>query len=173
MARSLRSTRILVVLTGVALSLAFVLGMTLMPQAEAAQTPNVERKTSQSGPALNNEIAGEWRVEWVGSSSSEFIGAMTLTEEGDGTVSGQITWRLTKTPREDMVGRIDSTGVEYIRGTFSGSNGLLIMKGYRKDDPDGILALDQYRLLLSPNGKFIAGMTANNGTWMGRFWAFR
>jgi hypothetical protein len=137
-----------------------------------AETFDEERKTTETA-AMETGVAGQWRVEWIGQSHSEYIGLMSLTASADGVVTGQIKWRLTKTPREDLVGRIESTGVEYVRGTFARTSGLLIVEGTRKDDPDEILGLDRYRLLLSPNGQIISGMTENGGNWLGRFWAFK
>lgn len=117
--------------------------------------------------------AGSWRLEWIGATNSEYIGGMKLTVSDDGEVEGEIKWRLTKTPREDLKDRIDHSGVEYVRGRFTAANGLIVMEGYRKDDPDGVLGLDRYRLLVSPDGQTLAGLTADNGSWKGRCWGFR
>jgi hypothetical protein len=151
---------------------AVVLAACVLAGRPGLVSPVYAEKPSRADAAVDGP-AGVWRVEWVGASNSEYIGVMTLAAAADGTVTGQINWRLTKTPRTDLIGKIEFTGVEYVEGVFTPSTGLLVFEGARKDDPDEILGLDLYRLLLSPNGKTIAGMTANGGNWTGRLWAFR
>lgn len=48
-----------------------------------------------------------------------------------------------------------------------------MFNGYEKDDPNGIIDLDQYRLAISDNGKVVGGITLNGGSWTGQFIAVR
>jgi hypothetical protein len=51
--------------------------------------------------------------------------------------------------------------------------GLLVLNGYKLDDPEHILVLDKYRLAVSDDGKVLGGLTFNNGAWTGQFIAIR
>ena len=42
---------------------------------------------------------------------------------------------------------------------------MLVMEGYRKDDPNDIISLDKYRLVLAEGGKSLEGKTWNHGGW--------
>jgi hypothetical protein len=43
------------------------------------------------------------------------------------------------------------------------------MAGYRLDDPQHILGMDRYELILAANGAGLGGVTANGDTWTGMF----
>ncbi len=43
------------------------------------------------------------------------------------------------------------TGVELVRGNYHANAGAFILEGYEKKDPNGILGLDKYRLVVSDN----------------------
>src|SRR3970282_2048506 len=58
-------------------------------------------------------------------------------------------------------------------GRFGARCGLLSLDGWRKDDPDSILGLDTYRLVLTENGRALVGPTRSHGDWEGRFEATR
>ena len=58
-------------------------------------------------------------------------------------------------------------------GRFEARCGLLSLDGWRKDDPDSILGLDTYRLVLTENGRALVGPTRSHGDWEGRFEATR
>lgn len=111
---------------------------------------------------------GPWQGAWVnGDRTYEYHAELNFTLENSGRVEGQITWTLTRAPPE-MQRNIGKQAVEYVEGAFDIDAGALTLRGTRKDDPLEIIGLDVYRLAVSPNGQYIAGITSDNGTWQGR-----
>ena len=70
-------------------------------------------------------------------------------------------------PSAEEQGKLGLTGTEHITGSYDSDCGILTFEGYRLDDPNGILGLDKYRLVLDPDGMRVGGLTAHGGTWMG------
>jgi hypothetical protein len=68
--------------------------------------------------------------------------------------------------------KVGMTATEFVKGERKGE-GLLVLNGYKKDDPNSIFSLDQYRLAISDNGMVIGGITNNNGSWTGQLIALR
>jgi hypothetical protein len=85
-----------------------------------------------------------------------------------GGVHGQIRWMLVRSPRHEEQAKIGARGVEYVEGAFDQSTGALNLRGVRVDDPNHILGVDEYRLIVSPDGQYIVGLTGEHGTWLGR-----
>ena len=71
-----------------------------------------------------------------------------------------------------MAGKAGKLGTEYVKGQMKGK-GLLVLNGYKLDDPEDILVLDKYRLAVADDGKVIGGLSFNNGPWTGQFIAIR
>ncbi len=44
---------------------------------------------------------------------------------------------------------------------------MLEMEGYKEDDPNDVISLDKYRLVLTEDNKTLAGATWNHGQWRG------
>lgn len=65
------------------------------------------------------------------------------------------------------------TGVEHTRGQFISNFGFLTLEGYALDDPNTILSMDRYRLVLSDDCTTLGGITRDNGDWNGQFIAKR
>lgn len=111
---------------------------------------------------------GPWVGVWVnGDQTYEYGAELDFTVENSGRVDGQITWTLTGAPAE-MQHNIGKQAVEYVEGALDLSTGSLTLQGTRRDDPHEIIGIDTYRLAVSPNGQYITGLTADNGTWRGR-----
>jgi hypothetical protein len=131
--------------------LAFVLGLSLAPHASAQSFP-----------------PGPWRGVWTTLDGQyEYQAELNFVTEMGGHVTGQIRWMLVRTPRPEQQADIGARGTEFIEGTFE-SNGALTVRGVRLDDPHHILGMDDYRLMASPDGHYIAGISSENGTWQGR-----
>lgn len=133
------------------LCLAFVLGLSLAPAAAAQSFP-----------------PGPWRGVWTTLDGQyEYQAELDFTTEMGGHITGQIRWMLVRTSQREQIPNIGARGTEYIEGNFE-SSGALIFHGTRLDDPHHILGVDDYRLVTSPDGHYIAGITSQNGTWQGR-----
>jgi hypothetical protein len=129
-------------------------------------------------------VAGEWRGIWTDPTGYVFtvtmtletgLGCKTCAAAGDGSIRGKIVWMLRKTPANatpELAAKVGMTGTELVKGKRKGE-GLLVLNGYQKDDPNNIIGLDQYRLAISDDGKVIGGITLNYGPWTGQFFAVR
>ena len=134
------------------LCLAFLLGLSLAPAASAQSFP-----------------PGPWRGVWTTLDGQyEYQAELDFTTEMGGRVHGQIRWMLVRTSRREQQADIGAHGTEYIEGTFDQSTGALNVHGVRLEDPRHILGTDEYRLVASPDGHYIAGITSQDRTWQGR-----
>lgn len=132
--------------------LAFVVGLLLAAPAAAQGFP-----------------PGPWRGIWTGGAGAyEYQAELDFTMENSGRVEGQFTWMLVVSPRLEEQNKIGQRAVEHLEGAFDPNSGALTLRGTRVDDPHGIIGMDVYRLVVSPNGEYIAGITQDNGTWQGR-----
>jgi hypothetical protein len=134
--------------------------------------------------AQSGSVAGEWRGIWTDPTGYVFTATITLetgsgckacTASGDGSVRGTIVWTMRKTPAKataEEAAKVGSSATEYVKGERKGV-GLLILNGYKKDDPNSIFSLDKYRLAISDDGMVIGGITLNNGSWTGQLTALR
>jgi hypothetical protein len=134
--------------------------------------------------AQSSSVAGEWRGIWSDSSGYGFTATITLetgvsckacAATGDGSVRGIIIWTLRKVPAKaspEEAAKVGMTAAEYVKGTRKGE-GLLVLNGYKKDDPNNIFSLDRYRLAISDDGMVLGGITFDNGSWTGQLMALR
>jgi hypothetical protein len=117
-------------------------------------------------------LAGPWQGLWS-SDTHEYAATIRLNAAGNGQVEGTINWTLRKSPRPEYQAKIGQTGVEHVRGTFRTDGSLLSLDGYRLDDPNKILGMDKYRLVVSDNRKTLGGVTWDHGGWGGRLFLKR
>jgi hypothetical protein len=134
--------------------------------------------------AQSSSVTGEWRGIWFDSSGYGYTATITLqtgssckacAASGDGSVRGTIVWTLRKVPATaspEEAAKVGMTATEYVKGARRGE-GLLVLNGYKKDDPNNIFSLDQYRLAISDNGMVLGGITFDNGSWTGQLMALR
>ena len=114
-----------------------------------------------------------FKGQWTNPRGHVYAADFTLEIKPDGAAEGAITWTLVKSPRENEQAKLGRTGVEHVRGRYDAGCRVLTLEGWRKDDPDSILGLDTYRLVLSDNGQALVGPTRSHGSWEGRFDATR
>lgn len=129
--------------------------------------------------AQSGSVAGEWRGIWTDPSGYVFTATMTLetgsgckacAASGDGSVRGAIVWTLRKTSAKaspEEVAKVGGSATEFVMGEIKGG-GLLVLNGFKKDDPNNIFSLDKYRLAISDDGLILGGITFNNGSWTGQ-----
>lgn len=146
-----------------ALGILFWLALSLFPGLAAAQ----DDAQSIASPA------GTWQGAWISQSGFLYVAKMRIQTVSDGKFEGQIDWTLRKSPRPEEQTKLGMTGIEFVRGAYDPVSRVLSFEGYAKTDPDLILGLDKYRLLLAENGKALGGLTWNNGSWQGQFIATR
>lgn len=139
--------------------------------ALVAASGGVARAQSVEAPSPA-ALAGTWHGDWAGD-QFRYDAAMALNVDDTGNVGGSIRWVLRFSPKADLAAKLGHNGVEYVRGKYHAETGTLILEGYRKDDPDGILGLDKYRLVVAPGGQAMGGITEDHGPWSGRFFLSR
>jgi hypothetical protein len=134
--------------------------------------------------AQSSSVAGEWRGIWTDPAGYSFTATLTLETgssckdcavKGQGSVRGTIVWTLRKVPAKappEEAAKVGMTATEYVKGERKG-DALLVLNGYKKDDPNTIFSIDQYRLALSDNGMVLGGITCNNGSWTRQLIALR
>ena len=134
--------------------------------------------------AQTSGVEGEWqgikntpeRVIFTGEVTLQSgASCKTCAATSDGSIQGKIVWGLRSAGMKaapGMAGKAGKIGTEYVRGQMKGK-GLLVLNGYKLDDPEHILVLDKYRLAVSDDGKVLGGLTFNNGAWTGQFIAIR
>ena len=133
------------------LCLAFAFGIATAPHASAQSFP-----------------PGPWRGVWTTLDGQyEYQAELDFTTEIGGAVHAQIRWMLVRSPDREQQSSIGARGTEFIEGAFT-DTGALMLHGTRLEDPHHILAVDDYRLVASPDGHYIVGITGENGTWQGR-----
>jgi hypothetical protein len=124
-------------------------------------------------PAPAQVGASRWAGQWTSPTGFLYLCDVQLEIRPDGAAEAAITWTLAASPRETELTKLGLKGVEYVRGRWDKSSGVLALEGYRKEDPSQVIGLDQYRLVLAENGRALGGVTWNHGDWLGRFWAVR
>jgi hypothetical protein len=134
--------------------------------------------------AQTGGVDGEWRGIWTNPAGFVFTAEITLqtgascktcAATGDDSIQGKIVWCLRSAGTKaapGMAGKAGKLGTEFVQGQMKGK-GLLVLNGYKLDDPNNILTLDKYRLAVSDDGKVIGGLTFNNGHWTGQLIAIR
>lgn len=115
------------------------------------------------------DFVGSWQGEWSNPNGYIYIADMQLTAASDGSILGRIHWILKQSPRADEQAKLGMSGIEFVSGTYDTDSRLLSFDGISKTDPNNILGLDKYRLLLAENSNVIGGITLNNGSWRGVF----
>lgn len=122
-----------------------------------------------------------WRGSWSRRGSTyAYALEMTLRRGSGGAIEGTVVWTLRASPREDERVKVGLQGTEWVRGALE-HPGLLVLEGYRKDDPNHLIGMDRYRLLLASRGDALVGVTAtpnlvdgvSRDEWAGRLEAER
>jgi hypothetical protein len=138
----------------------FLFGVGIIPATVAAQGVTA---TEQA------EIAGPWHGRWTAPDGWIYEAVISLRVSGSGATSGEINWTLRKSPRPAEQGKVGMTGVESVRGNYYADTGTLILEGYEKNDPNGILGLDKYRLVVLDNHRTMGGITRHHNAWNSQF----
>jgi len=112
--------------------------------------------------------AGEWKGSWTAPEGWAYAAALRLSLNSDATVEGSITWTLKRSPRSEEQAKIGLTGVEHVRGTYDSRCRVARLEGYRLDDPNSILGIDRYELVLAQTGNSLGGITWHHGPWTGQ-----
>ena len=114
------------------------------------------------------DFDGHWIGMWHGGRTNDsYKPDLTLEDDGHGHISGEIHWTLVDAGQSGQDTKVGMSGIEFVQGHVEG--GELIMNGVSLDDPNHILGMDRYRLVLSDDGNVLGGITSNGGSWTGTF----
>lgn len=114
-------------------------------------------------------FSGPWTGRWIAPEGWIYEATMTLQLASSGSFTGEINWTLRKAARPREADKLGQTGRERVRGIYYPNSGTLIFEGYEKDDPNTIIGLDKYRLVLSEDRRMLGGITAHGGQWNAQF----
>ncbi len=125
--------------------------------------------TNSNLPSVPTELTGRWQGQWSSPFGTIFSASVNLEAIGlSNGVQGHINWTMKSTPQESKQSKVGLTAVEFVKGSYSPETRMLTMEGYRKDDPNNIITLDKYRLVLAEDNRSLGGATWNHGRWRGR-----
>lgn len=125
--------------------------------------------TKTANPLSTFSIRGDWKGNWRTDSGTLFDFGLRLDGLDNDAIEGQIRWTMRRTARPDKEDKVGLSATEFVRGRYNESDGILTLKGYRKDDPDNVLVmLDEYRLKVSTDGSRLTGLARNGGKWNGK-----
>ena len=142
----------------------------------AAVTAIAAQYTVAPPPALHGQAApaetSRWKGEWAGNGFL-YVAELTLNVRPDGALEGSILWKIETPGRPEEAAKVGIPATEFVRGRYLAEHGLLVFEGHAKDDPNLVIGLDRYRLLVANGGDALTGITHSHGTWQGRFTASR
>ena len=115
---------------------------------------------------IQETVSGTWEGEWTSKSSVGYLFKfkMNLKVDDKLQVTGQINWTQLKSPSKRNDGK---SAVEHIKGSIDKETGLVHVKGFKKDDPQNVIALDEYKITIDQSGSGFNGKTSSHGTWKG------
>jgi hypothetical protein len=127
----------------------------------AANAPAAASTTPLTNATVNNYASpsGQYKGDWI-SKMTSYGADVTITEVA-GDIRGQIVWTLRSSPNPQKVNKIGTTAIEYVQGTYNPQTRMLDLKGFRKDDPNEIIILDNYHLSVADDNQTIIGNSIN------------
>jgi len=117
-------------------------------------------------------MSGRWQGTWLSLSSKSsgyvYSADLQVKVQVDGAVEGKINWTVKKAPLgSSLAPKVGRSAVEFVKGKFDPASRTLSLAGYKKDDPQGLIGLDRYRLILADNDIVLGGITSSQDTWQG------
>jgi len=135
---------------------------------QAANAPVAVTNANTAYQTPRRSPAGRWDGDWSSPSGAYLTISVDLNDDGSGGVNGRINWTLQRTNRPEKMSKIGLSATEYVSGTYDPVSGAVSLRGYRKDDPYGVLVmLDAYRLSVSSDSRRLTGKARNGGKWNG------
>jgi hypothetical protein len=121
----------------------------------------------------NDDWGGRWKGYWLNPRGHRFDFELFLYPKNDFNLDGHIVWTLSVSPLLTDRDKIGLSAKEYVSGTINLEKHQLTLVGEHKDDPHSIIGMDTYKLLLSNDGKKLAGTSLYVGTWAGKMQAIK
>lgn len=130
------------------------------PSPAAAQT--------EARPLTSAELSGTWRGQWTSATGYLYATTLTLSVAPDGKAEGRFAWVLKRSPRADEQSKLDLGAMEFVSGRADFAARTVSLNGTHKDDPNTVIGLDRYRLVVSDDLRTLGGITWNHGNWQGQ-----
>lgn len=112
-----------------------------------------------------------WAGTWTDPRGSVYFAELQVEPAARDSVQARFRWTLLRSVQS--VAKIGHSATEFAHGRYDPASQLLLLQGYRKDDPDSVIGIDSYRLLVANRGDALLGVTDDWGTGEGRFSARR
>jgi len=119
-------------------------------------------------PLTAAELSGTWRGQWTSAKGYLYTATLTLSVAPDGKAEGRFAWVLKRSPRAEEQAKLDLGAVEHVSGRADFAARTVSLNGTRKDDPNTVIGLDRYRLVVSDDLRTLGGITWNHGNWQGQ-----
>lgn len=119
-------------------------------------------------PLSTLDLSGTWQGNWISPKGYVYATTLNLRVSSDGLASGSFAWVLKKSPRADEQAKLGMGATEYVTGRTNTTARTVTLAGTRKDDPDNVIGLDKYKLVISDDGRVMGGITWNHGDWQGQ-----
>jgi hypothetical protein len=145
----------------------------LQPEQKPQQRANISdnpvlARVRPRPPELDAALEKPWHGSWT-RPGFEFEATLYLQVQNDGAARGRILWKLTKTDDPRFRAKISLSATEYVKGSYDSKTRQLVLEGYDKEDPDRVIGLDAYKLILGQNNDALGGVTrTHQGTWDAR-----
>lgn len=114
------------------------------------------------------ELSGTWRGQWTSAKGYLYTATLTLSVAPDGKAEGRFAWVLRRSPRTEEQAKLDLGATEYVSGSADFAARTVSLNGTRKDDPNTVIGLDRYRLVVSDDLRTLGGISWDHGTWQGQ-----
>ena len=128
-------------------------------------TTSIAQQTS----GTETSFTGKWTGYWTSPNGYIYLAQMDITTNGNNVVEGRINWTLVKSLPDLDQTRLGLKGTEFIKGSYYPASRIMTFEGTKKDDPDTVIGLDKYKLILAENNAALGGITWNHGAWDGLF----
>ena len=133
-----------------------------------------------SGLLVQAQTTMHFKGEWTRMNKSElFTAVMKISIDANGMAKGELLWTYVETDITDNAlvehykGKKGKQAIEFVEGTYTPSTHDLYFEGKNKTDPNDIIGMDKYNLKLSADKKVLYGLTDDNGSNEGMFYAVR
>ena len=114
------------------------------------------------------ELSGTWSGQWTSPKGLVYAATLDIQIRQDGFANGSITWVLKASPRPEDKARLEKTAIEYVSGRTNMTARTMTLAGTRKDDPENLIELDRYKMIISDDGLVMGGLSHNRGDWLGQ-----
>src|ERR1700690_3300455 len=132
---------------------AFALAITILvsPSYAASCSARAGSQSLDAKSAAPPDAIGHWHGFWAAPGGWSYEFDMQIHAGLADNITADITWTLRAAPaaQADMQPKIGMSGVEHTKGTFLPGCGAVKMDGVSLNDPNKILGIDKYRLILS------------------------